>query len=330
MKVATVWILFLFIVAIIIPEIDASGSPKEITNTTRAKHTLLGSALTPAHIPQSTPKDFENYFNLAAEIGSHVTFMPAWEEDTPLETIRSAIAAARAHGLAFHLFLGSTKLSDGRKEASLPPALAKRNFADDLVREAFKRKMLEWASLKPDILGMGTEINLLVQNPPEFKAFATLARETYKAVKEEYPAQTMTVSFQWDVIITQKQFDVLPQFSESLDVYSLTSYPSFFKAVDKMPAEYYSAVRKLLPTQRLGFSEIGWNSKADSNEELQAAYYAKLPQLMKDAHPEFVTLALMHDVSAFSAELAILNSVGIRTSEGSPKPSWNVVKNLKF
>ena len=46
------------------------------------------------------------------------------------------------------------------------------------------------AALKPDVLGLATEINFLAQNPAEFASFVSLAHEAYAAVKKRYPAQT--------------------------------------------------------------------------------------------------------------------------------------------
>jgi hypothetical protein len=39
----------------------------------------------------------------------------------------------------------------------------------------------------------------------------------------------------------------------------------FFENPDKLPAEYYSSVRKLLPTQRIAFLEIGWRSESSED-----------------------------------------------------------------
>jgi hypothetical protein len=189
---------------------------------------------------------------------------------------------------------------------------------------------LELAALEPDLLGLGTEVNLLAQNPNEFKAYVSLLRETVKEIKRNRLGQKVTVSFQWDVVLTQKQFDVLPYFRGMVDVYSFTTYPSFFGSAGKLPGDYYTSVRKLLPRETIGFSEVGWNSELGSNEEEQARYYSRLPKLMRGAGPEFITLALLHDATVFTGELASLNSVGVRRNDGTPKKSWKVIKNLQF
>ena len=95
-----------------------------------------------------------------------------------------------------------------------------------------------------------------------------------------------------------------------------------------MPDDYYSSVRKYLPTQRVAISELGWSSAPPGNEEQQAAFFARLPDLTRGAKFEFVSLALLHDVSLFTGELERLNHVGIRTIDDAPKKSWDVIMKL--
>lgn len=128
--------------------------------------------------------------------------------------------------------------------------------------------------------------------------------------------------------MTQGQFDVLPLFDGSLDVYSFTTYPSFFGDPDAIPPDYYKSVRSLLPSRRVGFSEVGWPSGANSSEAEQARYYARLPELLRGIRSEFVTLALLHDVDAFTGDLAALNTVGVRHRDGRPKQSWEIVASF--
>lgn len=301
-----------------------------IPNVDVAKNTILGFSISPAHMPDPGDKDINDYFNLAAQSGSHVTLITEWKDEMPTDMIKQLMEKTRAKHLAFHLYLSPISLDGGRKTPAIPTSVGGTSFKDEKVRAAFKARALELASLKPDYLGLGTEVNFLEANPAEYEAYVSLTKETYQAIKEKYPDQTVTISFQWDNMIINKRFDSLARFNQSLDVYSFTTYPSFFGDPDMMPVEYYSCIRKLLPTQRLGFSEVGWNSKAGSSEEMQAKFYAKLPELMKNARPEYVTLGLMHDVTVFSPELNALNSVGVRNLDGTPKKSWNVVSNLTF
>jgi hypothetical protein len=291
----------------------------------RPRDTLLGTSLSPAHLPFPARADFTTFFDEAAAIGSHVTWICEWESMPTPAQIRIIQNLVRRSGLKFHFYLSPIALIGGRKAPAIPAAVGGSSFADASVRRAYKDQVLALAALSPDYLGLATEVNFLAQNPPELAAFASLARETYDEVKQKYPAQVVTISFQWDVMRANPQFNVVQQFAHSLDVYSFTSYPDAFGSPTKIPADYFSSVRKILPSEPLGFSEIGWSSAPPSSEDDQARFYAQLPEFMRGVHPAYVTLALLHDVDIFKDELARLNAVGIRRIDDAPKKSWNVV-----
>ncbi len=295
-----------------------------------AKDTIVGVALSPAHFPYFSDRDFNVFFDQAAQIGSHVTWIFQWGSPPPAGSFAVVHEWAKQRGLKFQLWLSPTTLSNERKEPDLPKSLAGKGFADVEVRRAYVEEMLKLAAVKPDVLGLATEINFLEANPKEFAPFVSLAQEAYAAVKKKYPQQTVTISFQWEVMRAHQQFDMFKQFADSVDIYSITSYPDAFgdPSKAKVPDDYYSSVRKYLPTQRVGISEIGWSSAPPANETIQAAFFARLPDFTHGAKFEFVSLALLHDVSLFTGELERLNHVGIRTIDDAPKKSWDVILNL--
>jgi len=295
-----------------------------------AKDTIVGVALSPAHFGNFSDHDFEVFFGQAAEIGSHVTWIFQWGSPPPSGSFAVVQRWAKQRGLKFQLWLSPTTLSNERKDPDLPKSLAGKGFADPDVRRVYVDEVMELAAIKPDVLGLATEVNFLAQKPSEFASFVSLAHEAYAAVKKKYPEQTTTLSFQWEVMRAHQQFDMLKQFADSVDVYSFTSYPDAFgdPSKVKVPDDYYSSVRKYLPTQRVGMSEIGWSSAPPANEAVQAAFFARLPQFARDAKFDFMTLALLHDVSLFTGDLERLNHVGIRTIDDEPKKSWDVILQL--
>src|SRR5262249_20162019 len=203
----------------------------------------LGVALSPAHFPHFSRDDFNQFFDEAAEIGSNVTWICEWESVPTLDQIRFIQMLTVQHGLKFHLYLSPIALSGGRKNPAIPASVGGTSFDDPKVRSAYKEQVLTLASVNPDYLGLATEVNFLVQNPRELNAFASLTHEAYQAIKEKYPSQSVTISFQWDVMSNLKHFSLLRQFRQSLDVYSFTSYPDAFGDPAKIPADYYSSVR---------------------------------------------------------------------------------------
>ncbi len=306
----------------------ASGS-MELARGASAKDTIVGVALSPAHFPYFSDHDFDVFFDEAAQIGSHVTWIFEWESLPPILHLQVICDRAAKKGLKLHLYLSPIALMGGRKNPAVPKSVGSNSFADPKVRKAYVDEALEIAALRPDYLGLATEVNFLARHPSEFASFVSLAHEAYAAVKKRYPEQTVTFSFQWEVMRAHQQFDMLKQFAHSVDVYSFTSYPDAFGDPSKAKVpDYYSSVRKYLPTQRVGISEIGWSSAPPSSEQDQATFFARLPEFTHGAKFEFVTLALLHDVSLFTGELERLNHVGIRTIDDAPKESWDVILKL--
>jgi len=298
-----------------------------------AKETVLGVALSPAHLPNPSDKDFENFFDEAAQLGSHVIWIVEWESLPELGAFESVRRATRVKGLAFHIFLSPIALTGGRKTPAIPAGVRGRSFGDQTVRNGYRDQALKLAGLEPDFLGLGTEVNALAQNPAEFEPFASMVRETCVAVKQKFPSIKVMTSFQWDLAHATGQTAPLTRFGECFDYYSFTTYPFLPPSgpvydPSTIAADYYSGIRKLFPTQRVGFSEVGWTSAEPWNEDSQAAFFRRLPELMRPVKADFVTLSLMHDIPFFSGDLAPLNSVGVRHRDGSPKKAWDVVLSL--
>jgi hypothetical protein len=275
-------------------------------------------------------QDIDDYFALAVSVGSHVVFITEWADELPDSTVTLLLGKARARDLSFHLYLSPVTLSAARDAPAIPPSVTGTSFGDATVRQAFKDRALALAALSPDLLGLGTEVNLLAANPSEFAHYATLYQEAVSAVKAAHPSQRCTVSFQWDVMLAGSAFAPLTAFGSAPDVWAFTTYPHGFGDASLVPDAYYSSVRSLLPTQAIGFSEVGWAGWDAASEAQQAAFWARLPSLMAGASPSFVSMSLMHDVTLFSGPLEPLNHTGVRRVDGTPKPAWDVVGGLAF
>jgi len=294
----------------------------------RAKNSLLGVSFSPAHVPFPKDPDIRQFFVEAAEIGSHVTWIVEWVSIPKYEILKVVRDMTARAGMKFHVHLSPIALFGGRRAPAIPAHVGGTSFADSVVRNAYVSEVVNLAALKADYLGPATEVNFLALNSPEFDAFATLAKQACRAVKEKYPSQTVTISFQWDVMRSQKNFNLIDRFDDAMDVISFTSYPDAFGVPASIPRDYYSSLREAFPNRRIGFSEIGWSSAPPGNEAQQAEFYARLPEMTHGINPEFVTLALLHDVKVFSGNLARLNYVGIRTWDDAPKPAWDAVLRM--
>lgn len=288
-----------------------------------AKQTKLGTAFTPRHWPTSTWADFQDAATKSAQVGGHAGVITAWVDQMPLSSAQAIKGLLDAKGLQLHLTLDPLGFPD-RTQPRIPVGLG-TSFTESSVRDAYIARVLELASLRPAMLGLGAEVNLLQSNAIEYTAFVSLTQEAYLSVKQAYPSQRMMISFQWDVMIwgtAPDRFQPFVDFQPSLDVVALTSYPPvpYWNLIDLLPT-YYAAVRQLLPTQALGISEIGYPSASPSNETQQAGFVKRLSAGLVGVNAEFVTLALLHDVSIPS--VPGLGSVGVRRQSGNVKPSWN-------
>jgi len=301
-----------------------------VNRTPAARRSILGTAFSPANFPASSEADIAQFFDLAAEMGSQVTLITAWKDRTPIDALRQIEARTHEKGMRFVLYLDPIALDSSRTHPAIPPGVAGTSFRDASVRSAYTADALALVALRPDVLGLGTEINLLAENPPEFDAYVSLLAETVRAIRDRSPGQAVTVSFQWDFMLIQKKFDPLLRTiaSGNIDVYSFTTYPSAVGDPASLPAEYYSSIRQLLPTQRVGLSEVGWPASDAASESVQAAYWSRMRDLSAGLKAEFVTLALLHDVAVFTGDLEPLNHVGVRYRDGRPKKAWDIVRIL--
>jgi hypothetical protein len=320
-----------FSLAVALALVSLGGSTRSLSqDAVASKHTILGVCYSPAHMPFPSEKDVEAFFDQAAQIGSSVTLICDWSTMPPPERIRRIRDLARSHRLKLSLYLDPIALEGGRHTPAIPESVAGRSLRDPVVRRAYKMQVMELAALRPDYLGLATEVNLLARNSAEYAALVDLVRETYQAVKKEYPLLPVTVSFQWDVMSKAENYESLNQFAGIIDVYSFTSYPDEFGDPNaRVPDDYFLSIRKVLPTQRIGISELGWSSAQPASQQTQADSIRRIPSLMKGLRAEYVTLAELHDVPIFSGNQSRLNDVGIRTVDDYPKESWEVALKLR-
>lgn len=293
------------------------------------KRTLLGIGYSPARMPFPSDVDIERFFDEASQIGSGVVLTIDWHSMRSVGRIRKIAGLARSHGLKLHLYLDPIALEGRRTTLSLPESAGGISLRDPAVRRKFADDAVELAALGPDYLGLATEANLFAENSAEYPPLLTLIGETYRRVKKRYPSMPVTVSFQWDVMSSRGDFELLRQFSGIIDVYSFTSYPDEFgNATPDVPSDYFSGIRKALPDSRIGISELGWSSAPPGSERRQADFMQRVPALFKGLGAEYVMLAELHDVPIFSGDQARLNAIGLRTVDDLPKESWNIVVGL--
>lgn len=350
MKKILVGLVLLFVVIFILnagdkgKDKEEAGVKPDTTPNTATSNTatppktswriVKGTYFMPIDFPSSMLYNEEakikQYYDLNRQIGSHVSVLQRWDDNTEVFLYR-IWDRSKTEGFKFYLYLDPLTGMTHAKSAP-PSSLSGKTFADTELRNAFKQKVLEYAAKKPDVLGIGTEVNLMLfhDNQEEFDNYVSLAKETYDVVKAKYPRQVVTISFSWEIMIIKNQYDILSKFKNSLDLYTFTSYPNIFAAniPSDLKTDFYSKIRTYLPSQKVAISELGWFSAGRSTEEDQAKFIARLPELLKNLKPEYITYFHMFDLSTDITTDPQFNSLGLFHRDGTPKPSWEEMKKI--
>lgn len=302
-----------------------------------------GIAVTPRNFPHHTAADVDEAFRLTHEVGRQAVFIYQWG-GLNLDVVKAMFVKATQTGLTPVLGLSPTTLDQGRKEMDVPASVrlqagADLSFSNPAVRTAYIKAATDLAQLKPPYFCLATEINLLaIQRLPEYLHFAGLYKEAYRAVKQVSPQTQVFVTFQWEWvrILDAKEPDriaehskVINIFRPELDLIGLTTYPSaFHETPAQLVPDYYTWIfRHIPPGDPVMLMEIGWPTSGSGNEAEQFAFIKRLPGLLKGINLVGVDWALLHDVQigAFDADL---NTVGLRYSDGRPKPGYGAFRAL--
>src|ERR1700724_2704177 len=104
------------IVAAIFSLMLIGGGSIELARGASAKDTIVGDALSPAHFGKFSDRDFQVFFDEAAQIGSHVTWIFQWGSPPPSGSFAIVHEWAMQRGLKLQLSLSPTTLSNERKD----------------------------------------------------------------------------------------------------------------------------------------------------------------------------------------------------------------------
>jgi hypothetical protein len=302
-----------------------------------------GIAVTPASFPDFTIEDVDHAFTVAKEVGDYAVFIYQWGRLDP-RVPRLMVEKSRRAGLRPIIGLSPTSLGEGRKELDLPAGVRHRagphiSFSNPVIREAFKETATELARLQVPYLCLATEINFLaMQRLDEFIHFARLYHETHALVKRISPGTRVFVSFQWEWmrILDSRAPDrianhrkIVDIFRPNLDVVGLTSYPAFFhdSPGDMVPDYFTWLAHHVRSTDEIVLMEVGWPTAGSGTELEQRQFVRNLPKLLDAVNVSVVAWALLHDVGLEEFD-DNLNSVGLITSSGRPKPAFDEFRKL--
>ncbi len=308
----------------------------------------LGFTATPAEL---TDESYVAAFDLAARYGEVIvvpraprwaSFLPGGAEDDALVALTvSERQAAAARGLALVVALDPFDPADRGRLAALPAGYEGRDLSDPALRRAFvEEARYVAANQRPAYLSLASEINSTFErDPTAYRQFTALYREAYRAVKEVSPETRVFVTFQYEELLGVvpwlpphvPRWELVADFRDRLDLFALSSFPSFAYAVArKVPPDYYTraADRVGLPIAFLpaGFASSPGRDGVNSSTEPEQRRF--LVRLLGDADAlgaELVVWYLGRDPRYDVARPAdLLASTGLRDAEDAPKEAWAI------
>ncbi|MEW5955896.1 MAG: hypothetical protein AB1626_05185 [Candidatus Micrarchaeota archaeon] len=286
---------------------------------------LKGVSLSPKSFEAA---DFTEFFQRANEAGQVVSWAGDWNElagqGGPKVVAELSSTYSYAPLVEAQFFTQSTG-------ALLRPlgAATKRAYKDAAVAFA--------SDYEPPFFGFGIEVNLLYEkSPSDFEDFVSFYSEVYDAVKAVSPNTKVFTVFQLEKMkglngglfggvndASANEWSLLDRFPKS-DLAVFTTYPGLiYRTPSEIPADYYSEISSRV-SKPIAFTEVGWHTAAspvgwESSEAEQAEFVAKFFELTAGLDKELVVWSFVYD----PATVEPFNSMGLRKSDGTPRPAWN-------
>jgi hypothetical protein len=274
--------------------------------------------------------------------------------------IINQVKLARQNNLEYVFVIDALNGLNRREFAGLPAGW-EASFANPQVRTAYKNFAL-WIlhTFHPRYLGLASEINTYMDaHPDDAKNFISLYNEIYILIKAESPETRIFVTIQWDDLNNmfpqpeegnRKQYDTnwdqVEASEPNLDLWVISTYPYFIFKDQDIPANYYTAL--LTRTDKpLAIAEGGFSSQAvgpiNGSPEKQVAYLNAIHTQLGPRLAFWVN-TLFNDINIDSyakqmkkeerdpqdaLSLGAFAYIGLRKSDGSPKPALEVWDRMR-
>jgi hypothetical protein len=275
-------------------------------------------------------------------------------ESKYLADLRNQFILAHQNGLEVVFVVDPLNGLNRREFYNLPPDW-EASFADPKVRTAFQNFALRIVrEFHPRYLGLASEINTYADtHPDDFPNYLSLYEAVFDSVKAEAPETRVFVTFQWEELnnlmpeVAQADpyavnWDQIEQFEPRLDLWAVSSYPfAVFRSGADIPADYYAPLlertAKPLAVAEGGFSSKPVGSFSGSPQD-QVEYLNAIHGQIGGRRLAFWIYLILTDFNIESyakilnqqghggdiATLGIFASVGLRESDGTPKPALAV------
>lgn len=216
-----------------------------------------------------------------------------------------------------------------------------RSIAEPEVQKVYVDYVSAFAKfVKPEYLGLGSEVNLLADNLPP-KTYAGIVQMTSRAaarVKTLSPKTTLYVSAQvewaWGKFSGEPGYKGCERVFKDfpyIQALGVSSYPAFgWPKPEDIPSDYY---RKLLNGRKLPIVMVegGWPSTTvaplNSDPDKQARWVRKLGSVLDDCRAQFVALMMYADLDMSSytqfqgTVLPFFATMGLADTSFKPKPA---------
>lgn len=296
-----------------------------------------------------TDTGYQQTFDLASQWGEVLLIQrpPSWSDflpgatlsETQKERTTSERNAARVRGLKLFMALDPFDAADRGRLASLPEGRQGQNLGNADLKSAFVAEARYIAlNYRPAFLSLGMEVNATYEkDPDQYAKFLDAYRDAYFAVKNVSPETRVFVTFQYEqlmgVLPWEKphppRWELLEGFGEELDLFGLTSYPSFaYPVARRVPSDYYRQIRDhtKLP---IAFAAVGFSS-APSRDGVNSSTPAEqrrfVQRLIQDADEVKSPLLIWfigRDPSYLTAPpYDLLSNIGLRDASDRPKEAW--------
>ncbi len=323
---------------------EGSLPPRETVGPARSYY--LGFSSLPSSL---TDSGYQETFDLASLWGEVLLIQrpPSWADflpgaslsDTQRERTTTEREAARVRGLKLFMALDPFDPAAREQLANLPEGYQGRDLGDSALRAAFVSEAQYVAvNYRPAFLALGMEVNATYERDPEqYLRFVEAYQEAYAAVKVASPETQVFVTFQYEQLVGvvpwepphPPRWELLDAYSGHLDMFGLTTYPSFaYPVARRVPPEYYRQVREHtnLP---IAFAAVGFASTPSRdgvNSSTPAEQRRFLQRLLQDADElksPLVVWFIARDPSYLTAPpYDLLASIGLREVSDRAKEAW--------
>ena len=329
-----------------------SGSAAPHTTSDGSDHRILGISANPRPVPPPTPQDLASATALVAGTGARgavATFTWSTLETSPgvysLQNLQGNIASSSSQ--AFTIYLGIQVINTIPKET--PTDLLGVAWSDPTMKSRF-HALLD--AIRPlltshvQYISIGNEVDVyLASHPTEWAQYQNFYEDAFAYIHQTMPGIQVGVTTTFTGASGAAQANVL-QLNTKSDVWTFTYYPlgpGFVPKGPQSPGNDFATMLTLAGGRAVVLQEVGYptSSVLSSSEADQAAFVSNVFQAWQARSQQipFLSYFALHDFSAdFCALLeqyyndpsdsafeAYLCSLGLRHSDGTPKPSWGTL-----